>query len=161
MEMNDKKHFPNLNCSYFFLSVTRIWCYCPWLVHDWLNRPGLKVRSSKAHLMFCWPCTIVYHCNETNVMHFSSNLLRIRGLFMFRVLLAHPREVLNKRHLVYCVRTISVGCGTIAVSQNFSNFSNSRETATMPQPAHIIRRQYTKCRFYSASWGWANNARNM
>jgi hypothetical protein len=29
--------------------------------------------------MFCWPCIIVYQYNETNVMHFSFNLLRIRG----------------------------------------------------------------------------------
>jgi hypothetical protein len=34
---------------------------------------------------------------------------------MFRALLAHPQEVLNKRHLVYCVRIMSVGCGTVAV----------------------------------------------
>jgi hypothetical protein len=29
---------------------------------------------------------------------------------MFRALLAHPQEALNKRHLVYCVRVMSVGC---------------------------------------------------
>jgi hypothetical protein len=29
---------------------------------------------------------------------------------MFRALLAHTQEALNKRHLVYCVRVISVGC---------------------------------------------------
>jgi hypothetical protein len=28
--------------------------------------------------------------NETNVMHFSFNLLKIKGLYMFRALLAHP-----------------------------------------------------------------------
>jgi hypothetical protein len=33
---------------------------------------------------------------------------------MFRALLDHPQEVLHKRHLVYCVRIMSVGCGTIA-----------------------------------------------
>jgi hypothetical protein len=43
-------------------------------------------------------------------------LLRIKGLYMFRALLAQPQEALHKRHLVYCVR-ISVGCATIAVSQ--------------------------------------------
>jgi hypothetical protein len=31
---------------------------------------------------------------------------------MFRALLAHPKEALHKRHLVYCVRVMSVGCGT-------------------------------------------------
>jgi hypothetical protein len=30
--------------------------------------------------MFCWPRVILYQCNETNVMHFSFNLLRIKGL---------------------------------------------------------------------------------
>jgi hypothetical protein len=35
---------------------------------------------------------------------------------MFRALLAHPQEALNKRRLVYCVRIMSVGCATIAVS---------------------------------------------
>jgi hypothetical protein len=35
---------------------------------------------------------------------------------MFRALLAHPQEVLHKRHLVHCVRIMSVSCATIAVS---------------------------------------------
>jgi hypothetical protein len=34
---------------------------------------------------------------------------------MFRALLVHPQEVLHKPHLVYCVRIMSVGCGTVAV----------------------------------------------
>jgi hypothetical protein len=34
---------------------------------------------------------------------------------MFRVLLAHPQEVLNKKHLVYCICIMSVDCGTVAV----------------------------------------------
>jgi hypothetical protein len=29
---------------------------------------------------------------------------------MFRALLAYSQEVLHKRHLVYCVRVMSVGC---------------------------------------------------
>jgi hypothetical protein len=29
---------------------------------------------------------------------------------MFRALLAHPHEAMNKRHLVYSVRVMSVGC---------------------------------------------------
>jgi hypothetical protein len=41
-------------------------------------------------------------------MHLSFNLLRINGLYMFRALLADPQEVLHKRHLVYCVRIMSV-----------------------------------------------------
>jgi hypothetical protein len=33
--------------------------------------------------------------DETNVMHFSFNLLRIEGLYMSRALLVHPQEVLS------------------------------------------------------------------
>jgi hypothetical protein len=35
---------------------------------------------------------------------------------MFRALLACPQEAPHKRHLVYCVRIMSVGCATITVS---------------------------------------------
>jgi hypothetical protein len=51
---------------------------------------------------------------ETNVMYFSLNLLRIKGLYMLRALLTHPQEVLQKRHVVYRMR-MSVGCGRGAV----------------------------------------------
>jgi hypothetical protein len=33
--------------------------------------------------------------SEANVMHFLFNLLRIKGLYMFRALLAHPQEALH------------------------------------------------------------------
>jgi hypothetical protein len=48
-----------------------------------------------------------------NVIHFSFNLLRFKGLYMFR---PQPQEALHKRHCttVYCVRTVSIGCGTVA-----------------------------------------------
>jgi hypothetical protein len=62
--------------------------------------------------------------NETNAMHFSFILLRIKGLYMFPALFAHPQEAMNKRHLVYCVCIMSVDCGTVAVS--------------LPQPTDII-----------------------
>jgi hypothetical protein len=48
-------------------------------------------------------------------MHFLFSLLRIKGLYMFRALLAHPQEALYKRHLLYCVRLMSVGCTRIEV----------------------------------------------
>jgi hypothetical protein len=50
--------------------------------------------------------------SETNGMHFLFNLLRIKSLYMFRALLPHPQEVLHKRHLVYCLCVMSVGCNT-------------------------------------------------
>jgi hypothetical protein len=34
---------------------------------------------------------------------------------MFRALLADDQEALYKRHLVYCGRIMSVGCGTVAI----------------------------------------------
>jgi hypothetical protein len=43
-------------------------------------------------------------------MHLPFNLLRTKGIYMFRALVAHPQEALHKRHLVYCVRVMSVGC---------------------------------------------------
>jgi hypothetical protein len=49
------------------------------------------------------------------MMHVLFNLLRIKGLYMFRELLAHPQEALHKRHLVYCVRVMSVGRNRIGV----------------------------------------------
>jgi hypothetical protein len=52
----------------------------------------------------------LYQYGETNVMHFLFNLLRIKGIYMFRALLAHPQEALHKRHLVYRARVTSVCC---------------------------------------------------
>jgi hypothetical protein len=52
----------------------------------------------------------LYQHSETNVMYFLFNLLRIKGLYMFRALLAYPQEALHKWLLVYCVRVMSVGC---------------------------------------------------
>jgi hypothetical protein len=39
--------------------------------------------------------------SESNVMQLLFGLLRIKGLYMFRALLAHPQEMLHKRYLVY------------------------------------------------------------
>jgi hypothetical protein len=60
--------------------------------------------------------------SETNVMRF---LLRIKGLYMFRALLAHPQEALHKRHLVLRAYNVSWLCHDCT--------------------------QYTNCRFCSAS----------
>jgi hypothetical protein len=53
---------------------------------------------------------MIFQYNETNVMHFLFGVLRIKGLYTFRALLAHPQEVLHKRQLVGCVRIMSAGC---------------------------------------------------
>jgi hypothetical protein len=47
------------------------------------------------------------------VTHFSLNLFKNQGLYIFRALLAHPQEALHKLHLVFCVRVMSVGCTTV------------------------------------------------
>jgi hypothetical protein len=76
---------------------------CPQL--NLLTPPKKKCMGTP---LFCWSCTTVYQYNETNVMHFSFNLLRIKGLYMFQALLAHPQEALHIGHLVHCVRIMSV-----------------------------------------------------
>jgi hypothetical protein len=93
--------------------------------------------------LFCWPCVIAYQYNETNVMHFSFNLLRIKSLYMFRALLAQLQEALQKRHLVYCVRIMSVGCGTIAVKWNCNpataNWHHTHAIYQMPFVWRLLR----------------------
>jgi hypothetical protein len=71
--------------------------------------------------------------SETHVMYLLFSLLRNKGPYMFRALLAHPQTALNKRRFVYCMRVMSVGC-TILV-----------------QPTDITRAQYTNSRLCSAS----------
>jgi hypothetical protein len=58
---------------------------------------------------------VINQYSETNVMHFLANLLRIKGLYIFRALLAHSQAARHKRHLVYCVRVMSVDCNRIEV----------------------------------------------
>jgi hypothetical protein len=41
-------------------------------------------------------------------MHISFSLLRIKGLYMFQALLAHPQEALHKRDLVYVAVAVSL-----------------------------------------------------
>jgi hypothetical protein len=69
--------------------------------------PSVQIKSQN------YVADFFYQYSETNVMHFLFNLLRIKGLYMFRALLAHPQEALHKPNLVYCVRVMSVGCTRI------------------------------------------------
>jgi hypothetical protein len=76
-------------------------------IHIGLQRFGLLLEhfQTQIHLyckqrtrntfMFCWLCNIEYQCDKTNVMHFLFNLLRIKGLYMYRAVLAHPQVVLH------------------------------------------------------------------
>jgi hypothetical protein len=81
------------------------------------------------------------------MMRFLINLLRMKSLYMFRALLARPKEALHKCHLLYCMRVMSVNCTRIGVK--------------LVQPTDITCMQYTKCHLWSISWGWAHNALNM
>jgi hypothetical protein len=45
-----------------------------------------------------------YQYSKTNVMHLLFNLFRIKGFYMFRALLAHLQQALQKRHwYIACV----------------------------------------------------------
>jgi hypothetical protein len=104
----------------------------------------------------CWPCIIVYQYNETNVMHFSFNLLRIKGLYMFRALLAHPQEALHKRHLVYCVRIMPVGRATIAVQSWRSQLTYARNIpiaicVAPPEDEQVMLETY-RGPWFSVNW---------
>jgi hypothetical protein len=108
-----------------------------------------KIREERALIDVFWLCIKLYDYSETNVMYVLFILLRIKGLYMFRALFTHPQEVLHKRHLIYCVRVMSVGCTRIEA-----------EASILVQPTGITRTQYTKGRLFSVSWGWVSNARN-
>jgi hypothetical protein len=47
-------------------------------------------------------------CDTEDKIPVRNVLIRIKGLYMFQALLAHPQEVLHKYHLVYCVCFTSV-----------------------------------------------------
>jgi hypothetical protein len=57
-------------------------------------------------------CALITQYSKTNAMHFLFSLLRIKGLYVFRALPAHPQESLHKRHLLYGVR---VDCTRVGV----------------------------------------------
>jgi hypothetical protein len=54
---------------------------------------------------------------ETNVMYFLFNLLRIKGLYMFRALLSHPQEALHVTFGVLRVlcQLAAPGCSQLAL----------------------------------------------
>jgi hypothetical protein len=98
-------------------------------------------------------------------MHFLFNLLRIKGIYMFRAVLAHPQEVLHKRQLVYWVRVVSWLHQDWSAPQytkcHCASPPEDKQSSFLVQPTDITRTQYTKCRLLSTSWGWASNAGNM
>jgi hypothetical protein len=64
--------------------------------------------QQKTTSIFDYWLSVIRIINQHDAL--SLNLLRIKGLYMFQVLLAHPQEELNKRYLVYCMCVMSVDC---------------------------------------------------
>jgi hypothetical protein len=77
---------------------------------DIIEIANTKKLMKKLSVLLIVHCSSLYQYSKTNVMHFLFILLRIKGLYMFRTLLAHVQEALHNRHLVYCVPVMSVGC---------------------------------------------------
>jgi hypothetical protein len=101
----------------------------------------LSKQNLLSNLLFCRQRIIVYQYSETNLMQFLFSLLRIKGLYIFRALLAHPQEVLQKRHLVHCVRVMSVGCYQVWSGTGVCDISNARK---MKRPL-IVYKLNEKC----------------
>jgi hypothetical protein len=68
--------------------------------HSLTLLPSYRVPKIKAVLQY----------STTNVMHFLFNLLRIKGLYMFRAILAHPQDAIHTNGTWYIACVLSVGC---------------------------------------------------
>jgi hypothetical protein len=65
---------------------------------------------------------------------------------MFRALLAHPHKALHKRHLVYCVSIVSVGCGTVAVKHQLILYTRNISNAVCVAPPEDEQAMLETCR---------------
>jgi hypothetical protein len=70
------------------------------------------VGQAEPRRMQCSPPNYILLTPENYAMYFF-NLLRIKCLYMFRVILSHPQEAPHKRHFVYCMCVMSIGCTRI------------------------------------------------
>jgi hypothetical protein len=88
----------SLQCCHYYRPVNKthfIICYVQNLYrgninrsHVWLSDILLTMHRS------------IYQYSKTNMMHFLFSLLRVKGLYMFRALLAQLQELLHKWHWV-------------------------------------------------------------
>jgi hypothetical protein len=92
-------------------------------------------------------------------MHLSFNLLRVKGLYMFRALLAHSQGALYEQYLVYCVRIISVGCyqdwrGTPSRRTQLTYPARSTPSAVWVAPPANDQVRLETCRgpWFSINW---------
>jgi hypothetical protein len=86
----------------------------------------------------------------------SSNFLRIKSLYMFRALLAHPQEALHKRHLEYCVRAMSVGSATIAASlqSRHSQLTLHAPNTWIPSAVCVVPPEDTQTMLETCTGSW-------
>jgi hypothetical protein len=85
--------------------------YCCVSIYYQLQTYGLRFSS---FLWYCFSALLTVHHSISKYWNdrdaFLFNLFRNNNLYMFRALIAYLQEVLHNRHLVYCVRVMSVGC---------------------------------------------------
>jgi hypothetical protein len=113
-------------------------------LHCCLDYPAFKPnRNYVAPLSLA--CNLSVQWNERDELLF--NLLRIKGLYMFRALLAHPQEDCGTWYIAYIL------CQLAAPGSKW----NSNPGAANWHNTHAI----TKCCLCSSSWGWASNALNI
>jgi hypothetical protein len=70
----------------------------------------------------------------------------------FRALLAHPQEVLHKRHLVYCVRIMSVGCGKVAVHCKRATANWPNVVCVAPPEDEQVMLETCRGSWFSINW---------
>jgi hypothetical protein len=73
----------------------------------------------------------------------------------------HYVLILKRRFTNGTWYTACVLCQLTAAGMGVTGVSDISSTPILVQPTDITRTQYNKCRLWSASWGWASNARNM
>jgi hypothetical protein len=149
-------HMVSLEAAYRFLQIHATSlsdtlmsiCRTTWCFHVFPSVCQATLCHSSDSCNLKW---LRYQYSETNVIYFLFSLLRIKGHYVLRALLAHPQGALYKCHSVYCVR--------------FHQFTAPglkwNSTPIPVQQTDITHTQYTKCCLCTASWVWASNARNM
>jgi hypothetical protein len=80
-----KRHFAVYNATY---SCKELSAFTQSLFETFLTLPGRSMKTNT----FYTESSVADLYSETNVMHFLFNLLRIKGLYMFRALFAHPQD---------------------------------------------------------------------
>jgi hypothetical protein len=107
-----------------------------WSARIWVG--GLLRRLNE--VLWVWSRNLPTSIVKPTWCTFYSILLRIKGLYTFRALFAHLQGL---------------------VDWNGTDVTYTSFTPILVHPTDLTRTQYSKCRLWSASWGWASNAWNM